>query len=417
MRAASLAWVVVLAGSVVAVPGTAMTSAAKVRDLGAKGDGKTNDSAAFAKALAAGGRVHVPAGTYVLGPKPFDLPENVVLEGDGRATVFQPAPGTAELFRLKHGAQIRNLSIDGRNVKSGSVGDGLIVVRYANGCVIDAVSVKDCDRACVMTDHGHELLIQNCDFRNIGLAISLQFSNRVKVLDNTVENARVHGIQFWGNWKYESIQSEDLIFANNYVKDGGGAPIWGAGGRRIIMTGNIVDGAKDVGLDLEWCEDSVISGNIARRCVNAGISLFFACKRISITGNTVINDRPVSEKDKAAIFTVLQRKLTDKEKNLPWYVRSGIWLTPPNRQKFKADHGHEDITIVGNTIHTADDGIPRRDIWIGAEAKNVRIESNTLSGHGIWYGGHHMVFPQRLIRLDKQPLLLDDMPTPDKPKF
>lgn len=45
------------------------------------------------------------------------------------------------------------------------------------------------------------------------------------------------------------------------------------------------------------------------------------------------------------------------------------------------------------------------------------IESNTLSGHGVYYGGHHAVHPQTLIKLGPQPLMIDNMPTPDKPKF
>jgi hypothetical protein len=70
-------------------------------------------------------------------------------------------------------------------------------------------------------------------------------------LNNTVINARVHGIQFWGNWKFESKMMHDLLIANNYVKNGGGGAIWGTGATRVILTGNIVDGAHDVGLDLE----------------------------------------------------------------------------------------------------------------------------------------------------------------------
>jgi len=397
-----------------------------VVDFGAKGDGKTNDTAAFAEAFAGGGSVHVPPGTYVLGPTPLNLPRNSLLRGDGRATILKPTKDTGELLRFGHGARVRDLFIDGKDVKSGSVGDGLLVVRYADGCLIDSVVVRDCDRACVMSDHGHDLTIRNCDFRNVGLGISLVFSNRIKVLANTVVNARVHGIQFWGSWsngkgrEHEKILSEDLIFANNYVKNGGGGAIWGAGGRRVVMTGNIVDGCKDVGLDPEHCEEVVITGNITRNCYNAGISLFYTCKRVSITGNTIYNNSAPNDKDMKKIREIVQSDLSDEEKTrkLPWYVRSGIWLVPPNRQKMASDTGHEDITIVGNTIHTTDnDGIPRRDIWIGSEVKNVRIESNALSDHGVYYGGHHMVYPQALIKLSKQPLLIDNMPTPDNPKF
>lgn len=397
----------------------AYAAGVSVREFGAVGDGETDDTAAFRKALAEGaGCVRVPAGVYLVGPEPLDLPENTSLRGDGRGTVLKPAAGTGELLRLANGTQVRDVSIDGRGVQSGSVADGLLVVRRSEGCLIESVAVRDCDRACVMTDHGHDLVVRNCDFRNVGLGISLQFSNRVKVLGNSVVNARVHGIQFWGNWRWESIQSEDLLFAHNYVKDGGGGPIWGAGARRVVMTGNIVDGARDVGLDLEWCEDSVITGNTVRRCRNAGISLFYACKRVSITGNTVVNDAVPTEEEQAKIVAVRDGDLPEAEevRRLPWYVRSGIWLTPPNREEFKGDGGHEQITIVGNTVHSAADGWPRRDVWIGSEAKNVRIEGNALSGSGILYGGHHKVYPQALVPVE-QPAVLDAKPTADAPRF
>ena len=413
-------FVAVLSTTVVlAAAAAAFGSDLSVRECGAVGDGKTDDTAAFRKALpGGGGLVRVPAGVYLIGPEPLDLPENTSLRGDGRATILRPAKGTGELLRFAHGVQVRDLSIDGSGVKSGSVGDGLLVVRNANGCLIDSVAVRDCDRAAVMTDHGHDLVIRNCDFRNVGLGISLQFSNRIRVLGNTVVQARVHGIQFWGNWRWDSIQSEDLLFAHNYVKDGGGGPIWGAGARRVVMTGNIVDGANDVGLDLEWCEDSVITGNTVRRCRNAGISLFYACKRVSITGNTVVNDAVPPEDEQARIKAVRDSDLPEAEKarRLPWYVRSGIWLTPTNREEFKGDKGHEQVAIVGNTILSASDGWPRRDMWIGSEVKNVRVEGNALSGSGIFYGGHHKVYPQALTPVE-QPVVFRNRPTPDKPRF
>ena len=397
-----------------------------------KGQAKTaevfkqgKDTAALKKMLNSGaGMVNLPAGTYELGPEPIEIPANVSLRGAGRATILKPVKGTGVLFNLKSGSQIRDLAIDGKGVKKGRVQQGMIVLRRANGCLIDSIYVTNCDRASILADHANDLVIQNCDFRDVGMGIHLVFSNRVKVLGNSVVNARLHAIQFWGSIgsgrgkEHERIGSKDLIFANNYVKNGGGGAIWGAGGRWIIMTGNIIDGVRDVGLDPEFCEDVVISGNVTRNCYNAGISLFFTCKRVTITGNTIYNNAMPNPKQKAAIHTMLQRKLTEKEKRLTWFVRSGIWLVPPNRQKMATDTGHEDITIVGNTIYTVgDDNIPRRDIWIGSESKNVRIESNTLSGHGVYYGGHHMVNPQNLIKLGPQPLMIDNMPTPDKPKF
>jgi hypothetical protein len=81
---------------------------------------------------------------------------------------------------------------------------------------------------------------------------------------------------------------------------------------------------------------------------------------VSITGNTVINDWKFDENPDG------------------WWCRAGIWLTYPNRETFPNDHGHRDITIVGNTIHNVGDY--RRPIWVGAEADSIMIGWNTITG-------------------------------------
>ena len=77
------------------------------------------------------------------------------------------------------------------------------------------------------------------------------FSRRVIVSRNTVRNAKVHGIQFWGNWQFEKMDSADLVFSDNYIFNGGAGAIWGTGAKRVIMADNIIDGASDIGLDLD----------------------------------------------------------------------------------------------------------------------------------------------------------------------
>ncbi len=371
--------------------------AVSVLSFGARGDGATDDTAAFARALASGaGRVQVPAGRYALGPEAVTVPAGVVLSGDGPSTVLCAAAGTGELLNLGSRSQVRDVSIDGARAPQGGVSDGLIALRHADGCLVERVSITDCDRACIFADHANDLTIRGCEFRRIGLAISLTFSSRVKITDNTVADARIHGIQFWGNWQFERQECEDLLISGNRVRNGGGGPIWGTGGRRVVIVGNIVDGAEDVGIDLEWCADSTICGNTVRNCRNAGISLFFACTAVSITGNTVANDREIDDPE------------------AQWYVRAGIWLTPPNREEFPGDRGHRDVVVVGNTLVSAEG--PRRGMWIGSEVRNVRIEANAIAGPGIFYGGHHRVSPLSLRPLE-QPVLIDNMPTEDKPRL
>ncbi|MBN2296270.1 MAG: right-handed parallel beta-helix repeat-containing protein [Pirellulales bacterium] len=337
--------------------------AASLADFGAQGDGKTNNTVALKAALASGKKdIYIPPGTYLIGPDPLNVPEEIRLHGAGRSSVFKVTEGTGKLLTLKRNVRLEKLHFDSKGVKKGSESEGLVILPTASdGVTIESVSFTDCDRSCILTDHANDITIRDCEFRKVGLAIILQFSSRAKVLGNTVVDARIHGIQFWGNWKFERKDSSDLIFANNYVKNGGSGAIWGTGATRIVMSGNIVDGAEDVGLDLEWCEDSVITGNTVRNCKNAGISLFFSCQRISITGNTVINDHAIA----------------DEDAKKDWWVRSGIWLTYPNRGTFKNDNGHRDVTIVGNTIWSAEGR--RRAMWIGRESKNITIDKNTIN--------------------------------------
>lgn len=106
------------------------------------------------------------------------------------------------------------------------------------------------------------------------------------------------------------------------------------------MANNVIDTTHDVGLDLEWCEDSTIVGNTVRNCETAGIALFLSCKNVAITGNSiVVNHSKVG-------------------------MRDGIWLTSTNKSIFKNDNGHRFISITANTIIA--EGPPKHGINIGS---------------------------------------------------
>jgi len=96
-----------------------------------------------------------------------------------------------------------------------------------------------------------------------------------------------------------------------------GSCIWGTGAKRVVMNGNIADGAADVALDLEWCDDSVITGNTVRNFRNAGISLFYSCERIAITGNTVLNDWvPAKEEQAEAVCKIVEHEMIQAGKKI-----------------------------------------------------------------------------------------------------
>jgi parallel beta-helix repeat protein len=350
---------------------------------GAKGDGMADDSAAFRTALTSGAKtIIVPPGTYRLGPAPLELPAGTTLRGAGATTILTAAPGTTTLLALKDGCALADLAFDGRQAKSGEPNDpGLVLIRGAKDVRIDRLRFDRVDRDCVFLDHAVNVTVTDCDFTTVGLAVNTIFSHRLTITGNRITDARVHGIEIWGNYDWKTQDTSDIIISGNHIKNGGAGAIWAAGGRDLVLANNVVDGATDVGLDLEWCENAVITGNSVRRCKNGGISLFFSCRNIAITGNSVTNDYPI----------------TDAEAKESWWVRSGIWLTYPNRGEFKGDLGHRDITIVGNSITCAPG--QRRAIWIGGESKNVVINANAIAGGGVWYGGEHQVNPMILSEL------------------
>jgi parallel beta-helix repeat protein len=351
-----------------------------ILSCGAKGDGKTNDTAAFAKAVAGGKDVYIPAGQYLVDE--IKIPEGTFFHGVGFGSQIILAKGNGTVSVGSH-CKLSNLNFAGQE-KYDAKGGGpqnkaLVSLQNVSDITVDNIRIENYKNTGLYLEHANDVKVLNSRFEKVNWGILIVFCNRVQVSGNDVIDALSHGIQFWGQWKWEVKDCADLIFVNNYVKNGGGGAIWGTGGKRVVMANNIVDGATDVGLDLEWCEDSTITGNTVRNCENGGISLFFACQRVSITGNTVINDRPISD-PKAA-----------------WWVRSGIWLTYPNRETYKNDFGHRDITIVGNTIFCAEG--ERRAIWIGSESENITIANNTLRGGEVWTGGKHKVNPLQLIKL------------------
>ena len=374
-----------------------------VRDFGAAGDGKADDTAAFVKALAAGRDVYVPAGRYRL--RTVDLPDNTRVRGAGAGSVLVLDASCREkhLLGMGNNCTVEDLALTGleRTVKTTSNEEPCLVhIDGKRNVTARNLHVYDYGFTGIGCWRSEDMTIQGNTLRNLNEGIRLRNCHRASVRNNTVVDMKFHGIEFWGNSQWKAKTSSDLMFVGNIVRNGGGGAIWGAGTKRLIMAANIVDGATDVGLDPEWCEAVAIQGNVARRCHNAGISLFFRCENVSITGNTVRNDRPISPEDAKKA----------------WFVRSAIWITPTNRQTYKHDTGHENVAVVGNTTFSAPG--TRRDMWIGSEVSNVRIEANVVSKDPkILYGGHHAVHPQRLATLENQPIHLNNRPTPDKPKF
>ena len=317
-----------------------------VRDFGAIGDDRADDTAAFTKALEAGRNVYVPAGIYRI--KSIALPEATYLHGDGLASVirFQHEKIGNFAVDLKSSCRISNLRFTATEPfvdwmhATGESSSAMLRMHAAKKIELDHVQIDDYRRMGILMQGCEDVRITNCTFQKLDKAMDIQNSRCIQVIGNRIQDIAEHGIQFWGNESFNKMNCEDLIFANNYVYRGGSGAIWGTGARRVVMNGNIVDGAKDIGLDLEWCYDCTITGNTTINCWNAGIALFLSCKNVAISGNSIV----ISDGDHGR--------------------RDGIWLTPVARSLFRKDFGHRDISITGNTIIA--EGTERHGISVGS---------------------------------------------------
>lgn len=333
------------------------SAAVSVRDFGATGDGSADDSEAFRKALAAtAGEVLVPPGTYLIGD--VAVPDGRMIRGEGVASIIRCQPQAEAALVLGNDCTVRDLKVVGtEGDTSNGITKGLLRTVWTRGTVFRGLVIEGTTRSGILTDHGSYLRIADCRFAKVGIAAHLVFSHHAVVSGNLVEEASLHGFQFWGNWEFRDKGCSDLTFTGNVVRKAAGGGIWGTGASRVTFSGNVVDGAGDVGLDFEWCDDSTMTGNTVRAADNAGLSLFYSCHNITLSGNTVV--------------------ITDGEPGL----RLGIWLTDPNTQQFPGDVGHRLISIVGNTIRA--EGAARHGIQIGVGTTQLGLSTNLLENADI----------------------------------
>ncbi len=354
-----------------------VTASVSVKDFGAVGDGKTDDSWAFQKALeAAKGQLLIPAGRYRIAD--VVIPDGTMVQGVGVRSVIVMLADAGAAFRLGSDCTMTDLKFTGNKADKGpATGAGTAGVVHAPRSVpysikrikLKRLTFENIKRCAIFFDHVRDFNISDCRFVNIGVAISLHFSRNGRITAHQIENAVDHGILFWGDWKHDPLEKvTNLIFTNNYVKNGGGGAIWGMGGKQIVMVGNIIEGADDIGLDLEWCDNSVIVGNTTVDCDNAGIALFAACKNVTIAGNTVVITDP------------MKKAKTDADASRAARY-DGIWLAPPS-PRYAFDKGHRLVTITGNSIRAEGDQ-SRHGIFIGNGSEDIVCHGNVMQNADI----------------------------------
>lgn len=324
-----------------------------VKDFGAKGDGVTDDTAAINAAVDSlasigGGRLHFPAGIYMVSLA-VNLRSNIEYYGDGEgATIIRSSTSSIDnvmgegypnpALKPFINVVIRELTIDGNqaNVSYDNRGNsGGPDDAYQNGirldrfekCLIENVTVKNTVqngisiyfysndvtvRGCTVYDIGKSVLPVNGIYSYNGVFLEFN-TQRTRVENNRIYNTRQHGIRVsTGSNGIVSAQADNLqadtIISGNYIKNTvqGGISVYMVNTHGSIVRPTITNnhlescgtGAGNISLYLSRYDasgtnvltDAVIGGNIViSNPLNRGFAVVGGTRAI-ICKNVALNN-------------------------------------------------------------------------------------------------------------------------------
>jgi hypothetical protein len=303
----------------------------QVKDFGAKGDGVTDDTAAFGKAFAAvsaygGGVVYVPPGRYRVSK--LYVPSNCVLTGAGTASWIQLLDNTNATMLNIVGLDVTvsNLQLDGNasgQSNTSTLYDTVAIfppaerVRIHDCWVHDAIGYQvvafpGCSDIVVarnIVSGGAEEGIEcqgSSDFRAVGNLVQQAGKNGIYVWSNSGQGGTCHSSVVAGNvvcdWSRTSFGwggivvddgATDVTIAGNAVA---GTPGTGTGiaissegppPQRVAVTANVVTGVAGVAVRVRNSRHTAVNGNVVSDAAAAGIQVWNAVTGITVAGNVV----------------------------------------------------------------------------------------------------------------------------------
>ncbi|WP_162515314.1 right-handed parallel beta-helix repeat-containing protein [Paenibacillus pinistramenti] len=358
-----------------------------VKSFGAKGDGRTNDTAALQKAFgqaAGGGRtVYFPKGTYLVdSTRDLIIPSGTTVTGDGAGSVIKAGTGSFgwELLRAAGSdITVTRLTLDGNN----QVNRVLVVAGGSQRVTLSGLTVANASQSLIPGSEGYGEVV--CGIVIYGNTKQITVSG-VEVKNITAINSRTgdpiaRGIYITATWGSKETVARQVSIQGSYIHHVGPAD----DGDGIYF--------EDPGMDSGsgQLSDSVISGNTFDHVAKRGIKIYaegIVVKGNHITNSYLNNNRYQAGADKGQLAPDMYAAISlygshlSAENNIIDGVGSYYAAI-----EVAAGTQVEDIAITGNRITM---GAGSRvqgttSIRLGS-LSDFNISGNTISGgeRGIW---------------------------------
>jgi len=298
----------------------------------------TNATQVIINAIHENTKVFIKAGTYTIDSTIVKAVDNVIIEGEGNATIIKVKDNTAiNAFNITNvsGWTIRNLQIDGNKAhqtpqKNHEIQCGIFVGDHAGTSVVNGVTLEN-------------LYIH--DTAGNGIRVRSHNASHITIKNNYVWNTFADGIS--------GGLCHDAVIANNHV--------WNCGrvidadnkwhsinwyGREVTITGNIVLDSGGDGIEVYDIWNGTITGNVIQRTQRFGIYVQVASLHdvnVVVDGNVILD--------------------AGLNSSLPWGAwQDGIRVIPPN-------------TVVSDNLIV---NAGANGIYAATYANHTAITSNTI---------------------------------------
>lgn len=353
-------------------PPPAVPANRTVRDFGARGDGLTDDTSAFAAAVSAvagqGGTVAVPDGTYLVHPlKSIVLTSNLTLSlSPGAVLKAIPVPDAVSAVVVVKDAA--NVTIAGGTIlgerpnhpgTTGEWGMG-IDIRGGTDVTVDGVTVRDCWGDGIYIGVGaagesRRVTIRGCrclDNRRQGLSMTGCLSAVVEnsEFSGTSGTQPQSGIDLEPNIPYavRDVVIRDCVAARNA---GWGIVLSGAAVSGITIERNrCVENASFGGIALLQASNCTVRSNIVEWNSKVGIQLDQASRNV-VTGNTIRHNSQIQP-----------------------YLWPNVQLHARSLENTISENVFPDTNDTNDTAAAG----PRYDVVVYADCDNNRIVGNVL---------------------------------------